>query len=200
MKGLADAELVRATLAGSQEAFRELVSRFERPVFGLIVRMVGDREASEDLAQEVFVKAYRALASYDPSRKLSSWLFKIAHNATIDHLRRSVPESVALEGDEEEGGRLLATLADASVESPAAAAERRDMARALERAIGGLRADYREAVVLRYVEGLSYEEIAEALMQPLGTVKTNLHRARKQLAVALTALGWGPETGSASIS
>jgi len=196
MKGLSDPELVRAALAGSQEAFRELVARFERPVFGLIVRMVGDPETAEDLAQEVFVKAYRALASYDPSRKLASWLFKIAHNATIDHLRRSAPESVPLEGGEE-GGDLLATLSDAAAESPAAAAERRAMARALERAIRGLRSDYREAVVLRYVEGLSYEEIAEALAQPLGTVKTNLHRARKQLAGALSALGWGPETGSA---
>ncbi|HEY8021858.1 MAG TPA: sigma-70 family RNA polymerase sigma factor, partial [Thermoanaerobaculia bacterium] len=113
MRGLSDPELVGATLAGSQEAFRELVVRFERPVFGLIVRMVGDPETAEDLSQEVFVKAYRALASYDPSRKLSSWLFKIAHNATIDHLRRSAPDSVPLEGDEA-GGDLLATLADAA--------------------------------------------------------------------------------------
>jgi RNA polymerase sigma-70 factor (ECF subfamily) len=74
------------------------------------------------------------------------------------------------------------------------------MARALERAIRGLRADYREAVVMRYVEGLSYEEIAEALAQPLGTVKTNLHRARKEMAAVLGALGWGPETAGASTS
>jgi RNA polymerase sigma-70 factor, ECF subfamily len=198
MKGLSDPELVEAVLAGSQEAFRELVARFERPVFGLIVRMVGDPETAEDLTQEVFVKAYRALASYDPSRKLASWLFKIAHNATIDHLRRSAPETVPLAGDEEEGGNLLATLADAGAESPAAAAERRAMARALERAIRGLRPDYREAVVLRYIEGLSYEEIAEALAQPLGTVKTNLHRARKQMATALAAAGWGPQTAPAA--
>jgi len=199
MKGLSDPELVRQTLAGSQEAFRELVVRFERPVFGLVVRMVGDPDVAEDLAQDVFIKAYRALRSYDPSRKFASWLFKIAHNATIDHLRRAAPDAVPLEGDDDEGGDLLATLADGAAESPAAAAERRDLARALDRAIGALRADYREAVVLRYVEGLSYEEIAEALAQPLGTIKTNLHRARKQMAVALSALGWGPETGGASI-
>jgi len=199
MKGSTDAELVGHVLAGSQEAFRELVARFERPVFGLIVRMVGDPETAEDLAQEVFVKAYQALPSYDPGRKLASWLFKIAHNATIDHLRRKAPEAVPLEGDGE-GGDLLAALADVATESPAAATERRDMARALDRAIRALRPDYREAVVLRYVEGLSYEEIAEALEQPLGTIKTNLHRARKQMAVALSALGWGPETGSAPAS
>jgi len=199
MKGLSDPELVRHILAGSQEAFRELVARFERPVFGLIVRMVGDPDTAEDLAQEVFIKAYRALGSYDPSRKFASWLFKIAHNATIDHLRRAAPETVPLSTDEE-GGDLLATLADAAAESPASAAERHDLARALERAIAALRADYREAVVLRYVEGLSYEEIAAALAQPLGTVKTNLHRARKQMAVTLSALGWGPETGGVPTS
>src|ERR1700694_1922321 len=79
-----DAELVAETLRGSQEAFRELVVRFERPVYSLILRMVHDSGTAEDLAQEVFVKAYRHLAAYDAPRKFASWLFKIAHNSTID--------------------------------------------------------------------------------------------------------------------
>ena len=191
-----DAELVASTLRGSQEAFRDLVLRFERPVYALILRMVRDAETAEDLAQEVFVKAYRHLASYDPRRKFASWLFKVAHNTTIDHLRRAQLDTVPLAAEQEDGGGLLAVLADTSAESPAAAAERRAMARALERAIRGLRPDYREAVVLRYIEGLSYEEIAEALAQPLGTVKTNLHRARKQMATALSAAGWGPQAAA----
>ena len=187
-----DAELVAETLRGSQEAFRELVVRFERPVYALILRMVHDSATAEDLAQDVFVKAYRHLDAYDAQRKFASWLFKIAHNSTIDHLRRAVLDTVPLAAEKEEGGDLLAVIADPSVESPAAAVERRDMARALERAIGGLRADYREAVVLRYVEGLSYQEICDVLAQPLGTVKTNLHRARKELAEAMAAAGWRP--------
>jgi RNA polymerase sigma-70 factor (ECF subfamily) len=189
-----DAELVAGSLRGSQEAFRELVVRFERPVYTLILRMVHDTTVAEDLAQEVFVKAYRHLAAYDPTRKFASWLFKVAHNTTIDHLRRPSLETVPLaagQGDEE-GGELLAVIADSSMESPAAAAERREMARALERAISSLRPEYRAAVVLRYVEGQSYEEIGEVLDLPLGTVKTNLHRARKVMAAAMAAAGWAP--------
>ena len=84
-------------------------------------------------------------------------------------------------------------LSDDSVENPSAAAERKDMARSLERAIARLRPDYREVVVLFYIEGASYQEICEATGLPLGTVKTNLHRARKELAEGMAALGWGPE-------
>lgn len=196
-----DAELVTDAMRGAQEAFRELVVRFERPVYSLIVRMVQDPGTAEDLAQEVFVKAFRRLETYDPDRKFSSWLFKIAHNTTIDHLRRHAPETVPLERradrDEEHRGGLAAVLADESLEDPSAAAERKDMARSLERAIARLRPDYREVVVLFYIEGASYQEICEATGLPLGTVKTNLHRARKELAEAMTALGWGGETRSA---
>jgi len=190
---MTDVELVARARAGSQEAFRELVVRFERPVYSLVARMVQDPALAEDLAQEVFLKAYRRLDTYDPQRKFSSWLFKIAHNTTIDHLRRHALETVPLaaEKDDERGG-LAAVLADAASEDPAAAAERRDLARSLERAIARLRPEYRESVVLFYVEGASYQDICEATGLPLGTVKTNLHRARKELAQHMTALGWGP--------
>ena len=189
-----DAELVTGALRGSQEAFRELVTRFERPIYSLVLRMVQDPGVAEDLAQEVFVKAFRRLSTYDPQWKLSSWLFKIAHNTTIDHLRRGTPETVPLETEAgDDRGSLAAVLADGSVESPQAAAERHDLARSLERAISRLRPDYREAVLMFYVHGASYQEICEATGQPLGTVKTNLHRAKKELAAAMTGLGWGPE-------
>ncbi len=197
-----DAQLVARARAGSQDAFRDLVLRFERPVYSLIVRMVQDPATAEDLAQEAFVKAYRSLHTYDASRKLSSWLFKIAHNTTIDHLRRHVPDTVSLEAPQDEEGRggLAAILSDATVEDPAAAAERRDMARSLERAISRLRPEYREAVVLFYLEGATYQEICDVTGLPLGTVKTNLHRARKELAAEMSALGWGAETGSPAAS
>jgi RNA polymerase sigma-70 factor (ECF subfamily) len=197
-----DTELVAGALRGSQDACRELVRRFERPVYSLVLRMVQDSGVAEDLAQEVFVKAFRRLDSYDPRWKLSSWLFKIAHNTTIDHLRRGSPETVPLEAEAEgERGSLAAVLADGSVESPLAAAERHDLARSLERAIARLRPDYREAVLMFYVHGASYQEICEATGQPLGTVKTNLHRAKKELAETMTGLGWGSgETGRAAAS
>lgn len=191
---LSDAELVAHARAGSQDAFRELVVRFERPVFSLVARMVHDAATAEDLAQEVFVKAFRRLDTYDPQRKLSSWLFKIAHNTTIDFLRRGELDTVPLEAREEEGdrGALADVLSDEGTEDPGAAAERRQMARSLERAITRLRPEYRESVVMFYVEGLSYQEICEITGQPLGTVKTNLHRARKELAAVMTEMGWAP--------
>lgn len=200
---LTDAELVARALKGHQEAFRQIVVRFERPVYSLVARMLQDPAAAEDLAQEVFIKAFRRLDTYDPERKLSSWLFKIAHNTTIDYLRRRTPETVPLEVEKEDGGTggLAAVLADSSAENPAVAAERRDMARALELAIARLRPEYRESVVMFYVEGASYQEICEVTGLPLGTVKTNLHRARKELAQHMTDLGWAPgETRDARVS
>jgi RNA polymerase sigma-70 factor (ECF subfamily) len=197
-----DADLVARALQGHQEAFREIVVRFERPVYSLVARMVQDPGLAEDLAQEVFIKAFRRLSTYDPQRKLSSWLFKIAHNTTIDHLRRHALETVPLEAekDDEHRGGLAAVLSDTSTENPSAAAERKDMARALERAIGRLRPEYRESVVMFYIEGASYQEICEVTGLPLGTVKTNLHRARKELAQAMAEMGWAPETRGASPS
>jgi RNA polymerase sigma-70 factor (ECF subfamily) len=197
-----DAELVASALRGSQDACRELVTRFERPVYSLVLRMVQDSGTAEDLAQEVFVKAFRRLDTYDPGWKFSSWLFKIAHNTTIDHLRRGVLETVPLEtGADDDRGSLAAVLADETVASPHARAERRDLARSLERAISRLRPDYREAVLMFYVHGASYQEICEVTGLPLGTVKTNLHRARKELAQEMAGSGWGPgETGRAAAS
>jgi RNA polymerase sigma-70 factor, ECF subfamily len=197
-----DAELVAGALKGSQDAYRELVKRFERPVYSLIVRMVQDPATAEDLAQEVFVKAFRRLNTYDPQWKFSSWLFKIAHNTTIDHLRKGTPETVPLEAEEDDKGKgsLSAVLADETVEGPQAAAERRDLARSLERAISSLRPEYRQAVLMFYAHGASYQDICEVTGLPLGTVKTNLHRARKELAQAMTSLGWGAETARTGIS
>jgi RNA polymerase sigma-70 factor, ECF subfamily len=188
-----DAELVTSTLRGSQDAFRELVVRFERPVYSLVQRMVQNPATAEDLAQEVFLKAYRRLDTYNAQWKFSSWLFKIAHNTAIDHLRRGVPETVPLESEGEDRGVLSAVLADEASESPHAAAERRDLGRSLELALAHLRPEYRVAVVMFYAQGASYQEICEVTGLPLGTVKTNLHRARKELAQAMKSLGWGPE-------
>jgi RNA polymerase sigma-70 factor (ECF subfamily) len=148
---------------------------------------------AEDLCQEAFIKVFRFLDSYDSRRKFSSWVFKIAHNTAIDHLRRSSPHLVPLEGGEEGDVAPADTVSDPGAESPERAAQRAGLGRALEAAIGDLRAEYRSVVLLRYNEGLSYQEVAEITGQALGTVKTNLHRARKELAAALRDLGWEPE-------
>jgi RNA polymerase sigma-70 factor (ECF subfamily) len=188
-----DAVLVREILAGSQDAAHELVKRLERPVFALILRMVRDRELAEDLAQEAFIKAFRALDSFHLDRKFSSWLFKIAHNTAIDYLRKSSLDEVPLE-TEGEGLDPLQTLAAPEIEDPEHQAGRRDLREAFEECLGRLRPDYREVVVLRFQEGLSYEEIAEVCDLPMGTVKTHLHRARKALAQEMGELGFGPQS------
>jgi len=184
---------VGRALDGSQRAYRELVRRYERPVFSLVVRMVRDAAVADELAQEVFLKAFRSLETYDRQRKFSSWIFKIAHNTTLDHLRRKRLDTVPLEtpADDDEPGAGY-RLADDSAFSPHVEAESSDLAKAMETAIDRLRPEYREVVVLRFQEGLAYQEIADITGLPMGTVKTYIFRARKELAGHLTEMGWTP--------
>jgi RNA polymerase sigma-70 factor (ECF subfamily) len=189
---ISEAELVARVLGGSQDAFRELVERYQRPVMSVIARMVHDHHLAEDLAQEVFLKVHRRLRTFDPSRKLSSWLFKIAHNTTLDHLRRKHVDTVPLETPAEDRADRADRIPDDSVPSPDTGVHRNDVAAALENAIATLRPEYREVVVLRYQEDLPYQEIVEITGLPMGTVKTHLHRARKEMVEVLRSRGWDP--------
>ena len=189
-----DEELAAAASRGSEEAFRELVERFERPVYGLVLRIVRRNDLAEDLAQETFVKAWKALGRFDPSRKFSSWLFKIAHNSALDALRRRGEEALSLDAPAAEGEPARELPADPRAENPLARTTFRAAGRALEVALAELRPQYREILVLRFVEGLAYDEIAEVTGSPLGTVKVHIFRARQELAKKMAALGWDPET------
>jgi RNA polymerase sigma-70 factor, ECF subfamily len=178
---------VAEALAGSQQAFEQIVRRYQRPVLSLLVRLTGDQALAEDLAQETFVKAFRSLAAFDTTRRLSSWLFRIAHNTGIDALRRTrtaragpAPASI------DEPGRDLPS-------TPAAdPVEQRALGRALQDALARLRPDQRTAVVLRYDEGLPFDEIGRVLGIPETTARSHVHRARKELARLLTEAGWVP--------
>jgi RNA polymerase sigma-70 factor (ECF subfamily) len=178
--------------AGHEAAYRELIRRYERPLFSLIFRMVRDRELAEDLAQETFVKALNALDSYRPEFKFSSWIFKIANNAAIDHLRRRELDTLSLDGsphaETPEAIEATALQIGNRGESPLDAVEARELGGAIERAIALLRPEYRSCILLRHVEGRAYEEIAEILNLPLGTVKTYIHRARNELRQTLAHL------------
>lgn len=189
-----DAELVQHALAGSEHAFTLLVQRYQQAVFRVLLRMVGDPSLAEELAQEAFVKAYRALATFDRQRKLSSWLFKIAHNTAIDHLRRHRPDTVALESGEPDRLDLLGRLED-QARTPEEEATRGDLRQALEGAFAALEPIYREIMVLRFREGLAYEEIADVTGLNLGTVKTRIHRGRRHMADYLRARGWATGEG-----
>ena len=187
-----DQQVVVLAKSGKDAAYRELVRRYERPVFSLIYRMVRDRELAEDLAQETFVKALNAIESYRPEFKFSSWIFKIANNAAIDHLRRRELDTLSLDGspNAETADAVEATALQVSdrTETPLEELEARELGGAIEVAIGRLRPEYRACILLRHVEGRPYEEIAEMLSLPLGTVKTYIHRARNELRQALSDL------------
>jgi len=189
---LSDQEVVLMARNGREAAYRELIRRYERPIFALLFRMVRDRELAEDLAQETFVKALNAIESYRPEFKFSSWIFKIANNAAIDHLRRRELDTLSLDGSPHaatpEAMQATALQIGARQESPLDAVEAKELGGAIEAAIGRLRPEYRSCILLRHVEGRAYEEIAEILDLPLGTVKTYIHRARNELRQTLAHL------------
>jgi RNA polymerase sigma-70 factor, ECF subfamily len=191
-----DAELSQQALAGSQAAYQTLVSRYGAAAVNIAARMVRDRALAEDLAQEAFVRAFDRLASYNPQHRFAGWFFQILHHVTIDHLRRKRLPTVSLDELEAAGHTGLPTRAAA--DSPVVQAEHAALARALESALADVRPEYREAVVLRYRENLPVHEIADVMGVPVGTVKTYLFRARKELASILTNRGWGlkPRSGT----
>ncbi len=192
LANLPDADVARLAQQGREAAFRELVRRYERPVFSLVFRMVRDSATAEDLAQDTFIKVLNHIDKYRPEFKFSSWLFKIANNVAIDHLRRRQLDTISMDGapNAATAADIEATSFDVSdhAESALDVMEAKELGSAIEKAIGALRPEYRSCIMLRHVEGRSYEEIAATLDLPLGTVKTYIHRARHQLREALEHL------------
>lgn len=187
-----DQEVVARSREGDETAYRELIRRYERPVFSLIFRMVRDREIAEDLSQETFIKVLNAIGTYRPEFKFSSWVFKIANNTAIDHLRRRELDTLSLEGSPHaatpEAMEATALQLGTGVASPLDDVASRELGGEIEAAINRLRPEYRSCILLRHVEGRAYEEIADILGLPLGTVKTYIHRARNELRVMLAHL------------
>jgi RNA polymerase sigma-70 factor (ECF subfamily) len=187
-----DHELVALARTGSEKAYRELLDRYQRPIFSLVYRMVRDRELAEDLAQETFIKVFNHIENYNPAYKFSSWIFKIASNLAIDTLRRKQLATVSIDGSrnaetplEVESSRITVVSHD---ENPEEALITKQLGQEIEVGIGKLRPDYRTAILLRHVDGRPYEEIAEIMGIPLGTVKTYIHRARGELRESLSHL------------
>jgi RNA polymerase sigma-70 factor, ECF subfamily len=189
LAGASDQQVVEWAKDGHDPAFRELVRRYERPVFSLVYRMVRDRALAEDLTQETFIKVLNGIRSYRPEFKFSSWIFKIANNAAIDHLRRRELDTLSLDGaphaQTPEEMQATSLQLGSGLESPLDEVAARELGSHIERAIARLRPEYRACILLRHVEGHSYEEIAQMLDLPLGTVKTYIHRGRNELRVYL---------------
>lgn len=185
-----DSRLVERAQAGDVRAFEALIRRYERWVFTLALRMVGDRGEAEDVAQDVFLKAFTGLSGFRGSSRFSTWLYAIASHHCLNHLtaraRRPVPESslrAAGSGDDDPPGPVERE-AD---QGPRAddLLERQETAHQVQQAMLGLTEDHRLVLVLREIQGLSYEEIAAAIGVEVGTVRSRLHRARMALKLRL---------------
>ena len=175
-----DPALVEALRAGDPQAPRLLIEQYQGVVFGLCYRMMNHRQDAEDIAQETFVRALGAMAGFDAARPIRPWLLEIAANRCRTALARR-----ARRADTERLPQPTEELADHRV----GPADPDDLAGELERALSGLRPEYRLVFVLFHEQNLSYDEIAQAVTRPVGTVKTWLHRARAELAEYLSRRG-----------
>lgn len=174
-----DTALVGRILAGDEGLFEVLVRRYQTRVVAHVARMVGNRDDALDLAQEIFLKVFQALDRYNAEYKFSTWLFRIAGNAAIDHLRKRRPRTVPLEiPDPESRSGVSAIEHESHVLDPYGELRNVQRGEAISRAIADLPPEFRELITLRHFGGLSYEDIARVKNMPLGTVKNKLFRAR----------------------
>ena len=166
-----DRELVEGCRRGDEGAFQELVDRYKDLVFAIIARMVRERSLAEDLAQDVFLRIHRGLPYFRGEARLSTWIYRIVANVCVQEQAQPAPASLA---DGRERERTEPPVSDRRFGD----LELRDR---LEKAIARLPPNYRLLIAAHYLDGVQYEELADALQLPLGTVKTQLHRAKQQL-------------------
>ena len=178
---LGDDVLVAGILDGQEELFTVLVTRYQTRLFRFISRYTGDAEDARDVTQEVFLKVYSALDTFDPRYKFSTWLFRIGGNAAIDHIRRRKARPIPIDLPLNEDGEAMQVDLPDTRPDPLEDLSRMRLRRELDAAIERLPDDYRELISLRHYGELPYEEIAEMKGMPLGTVKNKLFRARQAL-------------------
>ena len=180
-----DAILVERTVGGDQKAFELLVIKYQRRIQRLIGRMVRDVDLVEDIAQETFIRAYRALAQFRGEAQFYTWLYRIAVNtakkALMDLKRNpTISENFFKSDDDDETSPLENELT--SSETPDAVLASKEIAQIINAALEALPEDLRQAITLREIEGLSYEEISEAMNCPIGTVRSRIFRAREAIS------------------
>lgn len=184
MESLSDELLVRQVLDGTTEAFGVLVKRYERQIYSLAYRLTNDSEEAQDLGQEAFIKIYRSLDKYDPGRPFFSWMYKVAANQCYSMLRQKREAMTSLD----EVADFVPS--DPEVAShPELYAENAETRRRVREALAGLPENYRMPLVLRYLEDLSYREIAEMLDLSLSAVESRIHRGRQMLISTLDGAG-----------
>jgi len=174
-----DCDLVASAVSGLDGSFEELVRRYQRPISAYVYRMVGNYESALDLTQEIFIKVYNSLRRYRSEFKFSTWIYKIAHNSAVDHLRRiNTREQSLISGPE---GDHFELPIESTRPTPEQESERKERRVEIEAVVRTLPATYRELVILRHSQDLTYEEIVEVTGLPLGTVKNRLFRAREMI-------------------
>ena len=186
-----DAMLVERTVAGDQKAFELLVIKYQRRIQRLIGRMVRDVDLVEDIAQETFIRAYRALAQFRGEAQFYTWLYRIAVNtakkALMDLKRNpTVSENAYKSADDDETSPVENELT--SSETPDAVLASKEIAEIINAAMDALPEELRQAITLREIEGLSYEEISEAMNCPIGTVRSRIFRAREAISAKVKPL------------
>lgn len=180
-----EAAIVRKVLGGDANAFETLVLEYEKNVYNIALRMTGNSEDAADMTQEAFIKAYNSLKSFRGDSKFSVWLYRIVSNVCLDFLRsknRRPTVSLSVEDDDGEDAQL--DVADES-QSPELLLDRKLTRDSVRRGLDSLPPDYRQILLLREIQGLSYDEIAQALSLEVGTVKSRIFRARKRLCTFL---------------
>ena len=184
---VSDVDLVASAIDGREESFEELVRRYQRPIISYVFRIVGEYDASLDVTQEVFIKVYNSLNRYSRDYKFSTWLYRIAHNAAIDHLRRNPANQQSIETENSDGTSQIQI--ESSRPTPEQDQERSECRTEIEAVVRCLPPAYRDLIVLRHSKDLSYEEIAAVTGLPLGTVKNRLFRAREMMRGLLVERG-----------
>lgn len=180
-----DEQLVVALVAGDAAALRTLMDRYQRPLFGYLSRLLGSNEDAEDLFQETFLRVLRHVSRFQTDRRFKPWLYAIATNLVKNKYRsRSYRQAVPLDRSDgqEEGGPSLASQLPGRGELPSEALERSEAAERVRRAVQELPEKGRAALVLYYYQGLSYDDVAQVLEIPLGTVKSRIHNAMARLS------------------
>ena len=185
--------LVQGVRAGDANAFETLVTAYEKTVYNLTLRMVGNPQDAEDMTQEAFLKAYNSLDSFRGDSKFSVWLYRIVSNVCLDHLRKKNRRStVSLSVEDDEGEEIQLDIPDTAL-SPEAMLEQKLTREAVRRGLQSLDEDARQILLLREIQGMSYEEIADVLDLEPGTVKSRIFRARKKLCAFLLQDGNLPD-------
>lgn len=180
--------LIEEALKGGQQAFKELMERHQNSVFHIVLRIVRDRELASDLVQDTFMKAFSSLKSYRSEYRFSTWLYKIAANTSIDHLRKKRIKALSLDNPiNTQDGQVTIEVPDYT-HHPEREMVRREQAVTIEDAIMALPEKYRQVIVARHQEDKSYEEIASEIGVPVGTVKARIFRARELLKKRLRGI------------